>query len=681
MSIPSPLPVGLSAVSRRAKICLLVSAVFHAALLFEHLPAWLTLVCGFLYFLEFSFWEFTVKWVRREMRSLVLVAGGLGLTLSYAPYFGIEPAVSFLIFVTSVSLLGATSVWVARLNVFLYSALIVLVNILYDEFWVILASLANVLGMTILFFELNAHDRRQLSLLRYLRSALVLTLPIGIVVVALFTLLPRFYRGLFVRSNIAVMGFGSSQQLAPGDVSRMARSQRKAFRVRFTGSEKPVPAQLYWRGEVFDISDGMRWKKDRQQILTNVSDVPAKHPTILHDIFLEPRFDTALFALDVPLQLSLENSVDLDVEQTTGRIFELGGSARRVLYYHVLSVDSLQEESLTETQRKRYTAIANPLRTARIDLLMKRLNLDTRDPEGAVVKLSSFFSTENFKYTLSPGVLKGNALESFLFENRAGFCEHFSASSATLLRHAGIPARVVTGFQGADSNRFDSLLTVRDSNAHAWVEFWSDKTSSWKRFDPTASVAPERIERGLISLERGSRGFLWGSFLDQSMQALDALSVSWNSWMVDTGTAWPQNEWSSWLKGWDAWVTKALAAILTLAVVVVVIRKFRRRQTSAESIDAELLEIYQSFCEFFRKQGIVREVSEGPLTFLAKCTEQYPTHAQALSGFIQAYIDLRYANPHVSKVSALDLKRLRALLKQVEVLVRDKKSQSISLQS
>ena len=120
-------------------------------------------------------------------------------------------------------------------------------------------------------------------------------------------------------------------------------------------------------------------------------------------------------------------------------------------------------------------------------------------PRDVVARALEFFNREPFVYTLQPPLLGTKPVDEFLFETRRGFCEHYASAFSLLMRAAGIPARVVTGYLGGDENPVDGFYTVRQSDAHAWAEVWyADR--GWVRIDPTSAVAPERIEQ---SVRRG----------------------------------------------------------------------------------------------------------------------------------------------------------------------------------
>src|ERR1039457_5975328 len=110
----------------------------------------------------------------------------------------------------------------------------------------------------------------------------------------------------------------------------------------------------------------------------------------------------------------------------------------------------------------------------------------------------SYFREQGFVYTLEPPLLGRDSVDEFLFGSKSGFCEHYASSFVFLMRAAGVPARVVTGYQGGDINPVDGYMIVRQSDAHAWAEVWL-KGRGWVRFDPTAAASPVRVESGIAA--------------------------------------------------------------------------------------------------------------------------------------------------------------------------------------
>jgi transglutaminase-like putative cysteine protease len=184
----------------------------------------------------------------------------------------------------------------------------------------------------------------------------------------------------------------------------------------------------------------------------------------------------------------------------------------------------LNDTELPQGQNPRTLALALQLR--------RRAGSDIAFVQAAL----AFLRTGGFTYSLTPPPLGPDPVDDFLFDTRTGFCGHYASAFVDMMRAGGVPARVVTGYLGGEWNPYDDMLTVRQSDAHAWAEVWlADR--GWTRVDPTAVVAPERLYRGILDLlpsgisapERLLHTWPW---LNTALQRWDALNGWWNERVV-----------------------------------------------------------------------------------------------------------------------------------------------------
>src|SRR6185437_15769255 len=138
----------------------------------------------------------------------------------------------------------------------------------------------------------------------------------------------------------------------------------------------------------------------------------------------------------------------------------------------------------------------------------------------------ALFHDGGFRYTLAPAPLGRDAMDDFLFDTREGFCEHYSSAFTVLMRAAGIPARVVTGYQGGYWNALGGYLLVRNSDAHAWSEVWL-AGHGWVRVDPTAAVRPQRISMGAAAAP-GQLPWYQSGWLQSMRNRWDIVNRWWN---------------------------------------------------------------------------------------------------------------------------------------------------------
>ena len=291
--------------------------------------------------------------------------------------------------------------------------------------------------------------------------------------------------------------------MAPGSISELSLSDAIAFRVDFDGPIPP-PRQRYWRGPVLSGFDGREWTRQPQRLDGTLARTNA--PSIGYTVTLEPHFKAWLFALDLPSALPL---VTIDPE-TIGSPH--AGEVAGITRSQQLVARTLVTQPLRYRQRSvlsdRYAA--DPALDAAENLRLPRrsndgnpktlafaqaLRADHPDDGDYIRTVLAWFTREAFVYTLAPPLLDHDPVDGFLFETRRGFCEHYASAFVVLLRAAGIPARVVTGYQGGEINPRGGYMMVRQSDAHAWAEALVD--GEWRRYDPTAAVSPSRIELGL----------------------------------------------------------------------------------------------------------------------------------------------------------------------------------------
>jgi hypothetical protein len=280
-----------------------------------------------------------------------------------------------------------------------------------------------------------------------------------------------------------------------------------------------------------------------------------------------------------------------------------------------------------------------------------------------------FFREQEFYYTLYPPTLERNPVDQFLFDSRRGFCEHYATSFATLMRIAGIPARVVLGYQGGEINPMGDYLIVRQSDAHAWAEVWLEG-NGWVRIDPTAAVAPERIERSFeFDLAGGStaigtpitfgdtNGF-FSRITKQIRWSLDAINASWARWVL----GYRQDQQSRLMDllglGFLRGRSLAIGMVLFTGIGVIIIGFFiwRRGRRKPDPVQLD----YLRFCNRLRRAGLRRSPQEGPRDYAARAKARWPKHRQEIERIIRLYIELRYGSQAGEREKRLFHRTVRA---------------------
>lgn len=459
---------------------------------------------------------------------------------------------------------------------------------------------------------------------------------------------------------------GIGDELEPGRISELTHSDEIAFRVDFDGPVPP-PRERYWRGPVFWWTDGVRWSQAPAQ---HLDASPAVTTTgIVQTITLEPHRQRWLFALERAGTVPAGAVRDAD-----GLLLaELPVEER--LAYRVVSDPVGVDRHMTARERRLGLQVpgAPDPRTAALVAGWRR---DGSNDEAVIQAALRHFHEQPFVYTLSPPVYPDSPIERFLFEERRGFCEHYATSFVYLMRVAGIPARVVTGYQGGVYNPVGGFLEVRQADAHAWTEVWLG-ARGWMRIDPTAAVHPLRIEAGIDALRerngeaaagtaqgetRGLRGRWWARALLQGRFLLASVDHAWHRWVLDYD---PQRQVAllDFLRRLDGrwWlrVGGAMAATVGLAMLADWVRRRRRAQ---RRLDAAT-QAFRRYCTVLAAEGLTIRVGEPASRFAERAAQALPAVEDLLQRITASYHVLRYGR-------GFDRERLAELHRLIDQLRR-----------
>lgn len=362
-----------------------------------------------------------------------------------------------------------------------------------------------------------------------LRSAarmLAYSLPLALVG---FFLFPRLAQPLWgLPQNTEAGRSGLSEDMSPGDISSLFVDDTPVLRVSFDGPI-PMAPQRYFRGPVLHAFDGRRWT--RGYVANNrPPELVALGPTLGYTVEQEPTDRRYLFALEQlgqpPDAATLDYGRAMLVDKPLGKLSRT----------RFESVTRYQLEPVLQRTLQRWMTDLPEGFNPRTVELARTWRDQHGTPEAVIDAALSWFNAE-FTYTLEPPLLGRDSVDDFLFETRSGYCEHFSSAFTVLMRAAGLPARVVTGYQGGVVNPLGDYLVVRQSDAHAWSEVWIEGRG-WLRVDPTHAVSPERIERGSQSLRPQSA---WREAGAPLRYAVDWLRRGWNDWVLGYGAAQQQS--------------------------------------------------------------------------------------------------------------------------------------------
>lgn len=608
------------------------------------LPLWLSAI-----WLLAVGWRLSLGVQGRAMPALVIrllltLAAGVALYLHFGTVLGRDAGSALLVIMVGLKLLELKQRRDATLLILLSYLLLAIQFMFHQAIAQVLYTTVAVLSITAVWLALNNPlDERTwradaLLAARLLGQAIPLTL-------ILFVLFPRLPGPLWsLPSDAHAARTGLSGEMEPGRISQLALSTAVAFRADFAG-QIPPPAQRYWRGPVFEMTDGRRWWGSTEAPRGNTeSTLPFRPegPAYRYVLTLEPNGGTWLPALELP------TSIPADVERLPTLELKAKRRIDALRRDSFISYPAYQISAATESELRRNLRLPNTS-SERIQQLAQHWRDAAHTDRGVIDAALHYFHTEPFVYTLEPPLLGANPVDEFLFETRRGFCEHYAAAFTLLMRSAGIPARVVTGYQGGEVNPLGGYLIVRQSDAHAWVELWLGE-KGWVRFDPTAAVAPERIEHRInldfvnpgdairFQLDENS---LFARGLRRTRFALDAINNGWNQWVLSYG---PQRQ-QDLLKSlglrditWRglAWVL-LLAAGAALGVLALLL--LRRTQPKRDPI----CELYARFRKRLSQQGVVALPQEGPQALLRRVEQAQLPSLAAARRITELYIGLRYA--------------------------------------
>ena len=460
----------------------------------------------------------------------------------------------------------------------------------------------------------------------------VLAVPLMLV---LFVLFPRVQGPLWgLPADAYSRTGGLSDSMAPGDLARLGESSEIAFRAVFQG-DPPPPAERYWRGPVLTRFDGHTWRAGPLRTARQPA-YRAQGVAYPYALTLEAHNQHWLLALDFPAAApGLRYSDDyqlLSREPVHSRL-----RVELLSYPHTPVGRDEAEATLREALE--LPAGANP-RTVELG---HSLRAAARRPDDIPALAIDHFRRRRLTYTLDPAPLGRDDVDSFLFDTRQGFCEHFAAAFVVTLRAAGVPARVVTGYQGGELNPVDGTLVIRQSDAHAWAEVWL-AGSGWQRIDPTAASAPLRIENGLAAALPDSarlpllmRADL--AWLHALRNQFDALNNRWNEWVLGYNPARQRALLGGLGFGEPDWQTLTALMGAASAVVMAAITVWTlRRRSPADALDRS----WARLCRRLATVGLARAAWEGPLDYAARVARQRPDLAAPLTALATDYARLRY---------------------------------------
>ena len=521
----------------RDTLFLLAVITWVALPLVGQVPLWCSLMGGAV-----VLWRGALAWRSLPLPNTIWRLGLLALAvaatlLSYRTLLGREAGVTLLLVLLALKTLELRARRDAFV-VFFLSFFLMLTQFFYSQSLLTAATMLLALW-GLLTALVNAHmPVGKPPLWQAARIAGQMTLLGAPIMVVLFMLFPRLAPLWGLPSDAMTGRSGLSATMAIGNIANLALDDSVAMRVRFDG-KAPETADMYYRGPVLSQFDGQRWSANPwtdQAVKPTASQIVVQGDPVNYQVTLEPNQQPWLLTLDATAQAPQV------VGQTPRMTPELQWVLRRpvteLLRYQVQSFTRYQAGlDLPRTDQLAHLALP-PGFNPRTVAWAQELRLTHPDPATRVNAVMAHLRTGGYSYTLEPGVYGRHSADEFWFDRKLGFCEHMAAGFVIVMRASGIPARVVTGYQGGDRNPLDGFWTVRQSDAHAWTEVWL-AGQGWVRVDPTSAVAPGRT--GTLLRLQTPRGVvaqaLFGNVspeLALNLRAVwDAVNNRWNQWVLN----------------------------------------------------------------------------------------------------------------------------------------------------
>ncbi len=625
---------------------LLISLTLIYGLLAMHLPPWVTLL-----FMAAGGWRYAVTLGRLKLPGmfLLLPIAALviaGILLSHGSLFERDASVSLLAAMMALKLLESRGRRDAMLLVFL-GYFLGITSFLYTQSLLVGAYLlVPVLALTATLISSNHPNGNLPTMLLFRRAGQMLGQSVPLML-ALFLLFPRVPGPLWGVPETDHSGMtGLSDQMSPGSISALGRSDSVAFRVEFQ-SNMPNLSRLYWRGPVLWHYDGRTWTAGKP-IPRPPQPLQTGSSPVRYTVTMEPHNRRWLFMLDLPASIPAEGVLTQDYQllarhPVTARLRYQGSSS---LGYRLDSWLSPEQRLLA----LQLPLFGNPQTRALGATLAGSHETDAKIVQTALRLLRG----QPFRYTLTPPLLGANAVDKFLFQTRIGFCEHFAGSFVFLMRAAGIPARIVTGYQGGEINPSGHYLLVRQADAHAWTEVWIEG-NGWVRIDPTAAVAPQRIESGIaraLSADQAMPALMRANlhWLRQIYLHWDAVNNGWNQWVLGYDQE-RQIEFLARLTGQLLSLQQIILGLLftVIGIILTLTLGLLHGGKSRDKLQAS----YAKFCRKLADAGVNQQSFEGPLDFGRRAAGLLPAQGPVIRHITNRYAVLRYGRtPGQAKIEA-----------------------------
>ncbi len=604
---------------------------------------------------------------------LMLVAVLALLLVVYSQGFGLsrEISVTILITMTVLKLLETYAMRDALLVVML-CYFVTMTRFLYSQdlmliFYLLGSAFVTTHALAILNFEKNPQwfDRKQM---KSTASSLSLAIPFAVL---FFLVFPRLGSPIWGSPDIFGEGkTGISDTMSPGSIIELFMDDSPAFRVTFKDGKKPNNNQLYWRGPVLWNFDGRTWSRKQARSLRNTIRQYPTDDVISYQVELENTGQNYLFGLDY-------------VIEAPKKAFLLPDS----LLYSPTKINQLKYYDLQSLMLDRfYQPISDSDKTLLLDFpgqqnqktlqMMQKWREQTDDDIQIINRALQWFNQQAFYYSYSPPALEGEVIDAFLFDSRRGFCEHYASSFVIMMRMAGIPSRVVTGYQGGVDN--GDYILVKQSDAHAWAEVYietegnsSDQSGYWLRVDPTSMVAPERVEQGARQIMDTKRNLFDFEWLKNFRESTDKYRYQWNQWVRDFNVSKQQALFRA--IGIEHRDGKSLALMMVGILFITALLSLIPLWIIKRKRYHSLQKLYLQFAQLSKKSpDLYATHQQGIEPFAEQLIARHPQTKNLVEHFVATYLQARYSQQQHDKKRTLS--HLYSTLQKIKQSIKTHKT-------
>lgn len=641
-------------------ICIFTSTL----LLFPDVPIW-CFSLGILFWMWRLFchvFDFTIP--SRKITGFLSFLALAVILLDFRTLMGKEPAASFIIILSGLKALEfsdeAEKDFLVLLGFFLISSKFLFS---YDLMYLLLSlPIYAILTMNLFPHEWIKGSRR--AALKYLGKVILLAVPMA---AAMFIMLPRITKTLLeIPTNSRYGSSGFSDTVSPGSISRLSQNNEVVMRVELFNNRFNL-SELYFSGLALEKANQMNWTYLRNEDGITLSEAPTE---VDYHIVLEPHYKNQAFSLKGTDRMSAEGlriyhdpnynfRFDTFLEKKAFIQASLSGARPKVS-------DVIISRNLTEPD---FSTLSAEQQTQLHDLVKKIKNSGTA-PEQVSKTILNYFASNRFSYTLNPGDQPQLNLYDFLFKYKKGYCEHYAAAMAQLLRLSKIPARVIVGYHGGEFNSLGNFWTVRQKDAHAWVEFVNSQ-NRWVSVDPVTIVAPQRIELGFNMYNSIVNDMLTEEEIRNKLNGTDTFSRV-SMWFDNVNYRWSTflleydfDKQKDMLRQFNLSLGNALILVLVLLFAIsVMINLFQRR-----GIKKNFSELcFEEINKWANKFDLQKKETEGPVTWQLRIASTLPDKSKAflpdLEKAFSLWINLAYKQTLTAADSKRSLTEIRKIMKR-----------------